>query len=59
VAEAEEGGGSGRGRHTPVRAENSLARVGHALVRRWRWSKCQLSVEAEDAGEPVGEGRVL
>jgi hypothetical protein len=36
VAEAEEGWGSGRDRHAPVRAKNSQARVGHALVsRRW------------------------
>jgi hypothetical protein len=59
VAEAEEGGGSRRGRHVPVRAENSLAHVDHALARRWRWSEWRLSVEAGDAGEPVGEGHVL
>jgi hypothetical protein len=59
MAEVVGGCGSKQGGHAPARAKNALERASHALGRRRRWKNWRPSVEAGDAGEPVGEERVV
>jgi hypothetical protein len=59
VVEEEEGKETKLDHHTPMRAQDPRAPVGHVLVSRRRWKERRPSLESGDAKKPVGEVRVL
>jgi hypothetical protein len=59
VVDVVEDGEGRHGIHAQIRAKSSLEHVCHARASRWRWSERRPSVDAGNAGEPVGEVHVL